>query len=249
MSGAPLGVIAGSGAAAVEVANAARAAGREVFVAALSGSASLDDFTGLEGAVFGVGQFGALCASLRERRISDVLFIGGVVRPGVADVKPDFGMLKHWRKVLDAFRKGDDGLLSGIIAIFESEGFRVLDPLGVAPALAAERPGPLGRHRAKPDAIAEMEEARAVIRALSPFDVGQAVIVADGRPVAIEGAEGTDGLLARVAEMRRMGRLPRDGGGVLVKAPRTGRTCASTCRPSARRPSGARRRRASPASA
>ncbi len=81
MSGAPLGVIAGSGAAAVEVANAARAAGREVFVAALSGSASLDDFTGLEGAVFGVGQFGALCASLRERRISEVLFIGGVVRP------------------------------------------------------------------------------------------------------------------------------------------------------------------------
>jgi DUF1009 family protein len=43
--------------------------------------------------------------------------------------------------------------------------------------------------------------------------------------VAIEGAEGTDAMLARVAEMRRNGRLGRDtGGGVLVKAPKQGQS-------------------------
>ena len=59
----------------------------------------------------------------------------------------------------------------------------------------------------------------AVLDALSAFDVGQACVVLDGRPVAIEGAEGTDAMIARVAELRANGRLRVDGArGVLVKA-------------------------------
>ena len=42
-----------------------------------------------------------------------------------------------------------------------------------------------------------------MLRALSPFDIGQAVIVIDGHVVAVEDIEGTDGLLARVARLRR----------------------------------------------
>jgi DUF1009 family protein len=53
------------------------------------------------------------------------------------------------------------------------------------------------------------------VRTLGPFDVGQAVVVADGRLEAIEGAEGTDGMLARVAT----GAAPA---GVLVKRPKPG---------------------------
>jgi DUF1009 family protein len=41
--------------------------------------------------------------------------------------------------------------------------------------------------------------------------------------VAVEGLEGTDGLLARVADMRRQGRLSAPlHAGVLVKAPKVG---------------------------
>jgi len=37
-----------------------------------------------------------------------------------------------------------------------------------------------------------------------------------GRVVAVEGAEGTDAMLQRVADLRRAGKIP-PGGGVLVK--------------------------------
>ena len=61
------------------------------------------------------------------------------------------------------------------------------------------------------------------MRALSPFDIGQAAIVIDGHVVGVEDIEGTDGLLARVARLRGEGRIrakaPR---GVLVKAPKSG---------------------------
>ncbi len=62
-----------------------------------------------------------------------------------------------------------------------------------------------------------------MLRALSPFDIGQAVIVIDGHVVAVEDIEGTDGLLARVARLRSEGRIrAKAGRGVLVKAPKSG---------------------------
>jgi DUF1009 family protein len=61
------------------------------------------------------------------------------------------------------------------------------------------------------------------LRALGPFDVGQAAIVIDGHVVGVEDIEGTDGLLARVARLRSEGRIRAEGArGVLVKAPKSG---------------------------
>jgi hypothetical protein len=79
--------------------------------------------------------------------------------------------------------------------------------------------------RAAPDdhAGTDIAKGRDVLRALSPFDIGQAAVVIDGHVVAVEDIEGTDGLLARVARLRGEGRIrARAGRGVLVKAPKSG---------------------------
>ena len=48
--------------------------------------------------------------------------------------------------------------------------------------------------------------------------------------LAVEAAEGTDEMLARIADMRASGRVRSPAGsGVLVKAPKPGRTGASIC--------------------
>jgi DUF1009 family protein len=79
--------------------------------------------------------------------------------------------------------------------------------------------------RAVPDdhASGDIARGRAVLAALSPFDIGQAAVVIDGHVVAVEDIEGTDGLLARVVRLRGEGRIrARAGRGVLVKAPKSG---------------------------
>ena len=79
--------------------------------------------------------------------------------------------------------------------------------------------------RAAPDATAtaDIAKGREVLRALGPFDIGQAVVVIDGHVVAVEDIEGTDGILARVARLRSEGRIRAGTArGVLVKAPKSG---------------------------
>ena len=101
---------------------------------------------------------------------------------------------------------------------FEKHGFR---PVGV-PEIAPEIAMPLGVFgRFQPNENEQRDIARglAVLRAIGPFDVGQAAVVADYRVLAIEAADGTDAMLAHVAALRRSGRI-RASGGVLVHAPK-----------------------------
>ena len=123
-------------------------------------------------------------------------------------------------RIIRAFRGGDDHLLTGIGRIFEAEGFRLLGAHEVAPDITAPS-GPLGRHVPDAAALEDIERGFALLSAMSPFDVGQAAVVAKGRVLAIEAAEGTDGMLRRMVALREEGRigLPR-GVGVLVKAPK-----------------------------
>jgi DUF1009 family protein len=73
------------------------------------------------------------------------------------------------------------------------------------------------------NAATDIARGRAVLQALSPFDIGQAAIVIDGHVVGVEDIEGTDGLLARVARLRAEGRIrAKTARGVLVKAPKSG---------------------------
>ena len=68
---------------------------------------------------------------------------------------------------------------------------------------------------------ADITRALAPLAATGPFDVGQAAVVADGRVLAVEAAEGTDHMLAHIAEMRREASIRSAAGtGVLVKAPK-----------------------------
>ncbi len=189
----------------------------------LKGHADPADFSAFDTEIFGLGQLGHLLKAMRARGVAEACLIGKVERPTFADIKPDFGLLKHLPSLAGAFGKGDDGLLKGVIHILESEGLTIRSAAELlAEGAVVSARGPLGRLTPDPDAAQAIAMGLTVLEALSPFDIGQAVVVADGRVVAVEGIEGTDAMLRRVAEMRALGRLSPGPGGVLVKAPKTG---------------------------
>ena len=123
---------------------------------------------------------------------------------------------------MSAFRGGDDHLLSGIGRLFEQDGFRMVGIGDVAPDILMPE-GCIAGTAPDAAAVADIARGREVLRALGPFDIGQAVVVIDGHVVAVEDIEGTDGLLVRVAQLREAGRIrAKAGRGVLVKAPKSG---------------------------
>jgi DUF1009 family protein len=218
----PIGLIAGGGALPFAVADSLVARSIKPVFFALEGVCNPEQLVRFRHHSISIGQFGRLTKLLRAENCRDLVFIGTLVRPSLSEIRLDWGTVRIIRRVWAAFRGGDDHLLTGIANLFEREGFRMVGIQDVAPDLLMPQ-GYLTHAAADDAATSDIARGRAVLRALSPFDIGQACVVIDGHVVGVEDIEGTDGLLARVARLRAEGRLrAKAARGVLVKAPKSG---------------------------
>jgi DUF1009 family protein len=217
----PLAILCGGGGFPLEVARAAEANGRPPFLIGVVGSSdpAIEAFPHVW---VHLGQVGKLFGALKERTIADIALVGAIARPELSDLRLDWGAVRRAPELAQLFRGGDNHLLVGIAGIFEREGLRVLGAHEIAPQLVAPV-GAVGARAASAEAEADIRVGSALLAALSPFDVGQGAVVANGRVIAVEAAEGTDAMLARVAELRAARRLRLQGAqGVFVKSPKRG---------------------------
>ncbi|MGH6641230.1 MAG: LpxI family protein [Bradyrhizobium sp.] len=218
----PVGVIAGGGAMPFAVADSLQARGIAPVLFALRGACDPVRAERFRHHWISVGQLGRATKLFRSEGCRDLIFIGTLMRPALSEIRLDWGTVRVIGRILASFRGGDDHLLSGIGHILEQDGFRMVGIRDVAPDVLMPE-GCITRATPDPVATSDIAKGREVLRALSPFDIGQAVVVIDGHVVAVEDIEGTDGLLARVARLRGEGRLrSKMGRGVLVKAPKSG---------------------------
>ena len=218
----PIGLIAAGGVMPFAVADSLLARGIQPVLFALKGACDPVAVERFRHHWISVGQVGRAMKLFRAENCRDLVFIGTLVRPALSEIRLDWVTLRVLGRVWAAYRGGDDHLLSGIGRILEQNGFRMVGIKDVAPDLLVPE-GCLTRTRPDENAAADIARGREVLRALSPFDIGQAAIVIDGHVVGVEDIEGTDGLLARVARLRKEGRIrAKAGRGVLVKAPKSG---------------------------
>jgi DUF1009 family protein len=218
----PIGLIAAGGVMPFAVADSLTARGINPVLFALRGACDPVRVERFRHHWISIGQLGKATKLFRAENCRDLVFIGTLVRPALSEIRLDWGTLRVLGRVWAAFRGGDDHLLSGIGKILEQDGFRMVGIKDVAPDLLMPE-GCLTLKAPDEDAVADIARGREVLRALSPFDIGQATVVIDGHVVGVEDIEGTDGLLARVARLRAEGRIrARTARGVLVKAPKSG---------------------------
>src|SRR5947207_2016015 len=218
----PIGLIAAGGVMPFAVADSLIARGVNPVLFALKGSCDPLAVQRFRHHWISLGQVGRAVRLFRAENCRDLVFIGTLVRPALSEIRLDWGTLRVIGRLWAAFRGGDDHLLSGIGRILEQDGFRMVGIKDVAPDLLMPR-GCLTLKAPDENAAADIARGRDVLRALSPFDIGQAAVVIDSHVVGVEDIEGTDGLLERVARLRKEGRIRANRGrGVLVKAPKSG---------------------------
>jgi DUF1009 family protein len=210
---ARLGILACAGPLPLEVAEAARRAGREVHIVGIDGFAP-DAIEAYSHNWVNLGQIGGMLRGFRQAGCAQIVIAGGMLRPNLLKLKPDWGGIARLGTVLKLTRGGDDSVLRRIVRFFESEGFDVRGVHEVAPHLLAPA-GLLGRVQPNEADRQAIARAGAVIEALGEFDVGQGAVSTKNGIIALEGTRGTDAMLREVAATGA-------GSGVLVKLPKPG---------------------------
>jgi UDP-2,3-diacylglucosamine hydrolase len=212
-----LAIIAGSGTLPLRVAEAARLAGDDPLIIALSGEANAE-WSGFDHVSLGLGDIARFDRIARQHGVSRVVMSGGVSRrPLLGEIRLN---LATWLKLPSALKKlvsgGDNTVLTMAVDLLETAERKIIGVQDIAPGLLATL-GPVGAITPDGQGLADIKAAATAASAIGHLDMGQGAVAVGGRVVALEGPEGTDAMLARVADLKRSGRISAKRRGVLVK--------------------------------
>jgi DUF1009 family protein len=214
---APLGIIAAAGDAPLDAARAASGQGRDVIVITLK-SVATADFSEFKTLEHPIGSLGHIISDLVAAGCRQVVLAGKLKRPSVASVKPDLRGAKIFTK---AITSGDDTALKIIRDELAKDGLEIIDMGQIIPEIYADEGVMCGRSP-NAEVMASVSLGREVLTSMSSFDMGQSAVIQGSRILALEGAEGTDEMLMRVADLID----PDMGSAVFVKIPKAGQDLA-----------------------
>ncbi|NOZ32920.1 MAG: LpxI family protein [Alphaproteobacteria bacterium] len=153
---------------------------------------------------------------LRASGASHLLAIGGV-RLSARDRRT----ANTWLKNGDGEELGDDNGPAILETLAGRAGLELLSAAELVPEALATAGLMAGKFQ--PAHSGQYRKALVAARAAGGLDLGQAVVCSGGRPIAVEGVEGTDGLIARVGGYVKQGIAGGDGSLlILAKALRPG---------------------------
>jgi DUF1009 family protein len=192
-----LGVLAGEGELVDEVVAAALASGYAVRIVALGAPPEIEgvdivraNLSDPQGAMRSLAEFGATHVTLVGR-----VGLDGNARQNIA------------QSAGGGARLGDVDLAGAVRGMLERQGLAVLGAHEIAPDLLAGD-GVLAGPEVVDEALADCRFALGLARQVGQLDLGQAVVAAASRPIAVEDVAGTDALLDRVIAYRAQGLLP-----------------------------------------
>lgn len=211
-----IGLIAGSGEFPIEIAEAVISTGNRLFVLGLRGffdrRLRAYPFTSIDM----LDPQGAIDV-LRRHDIKEIVFAGGVERPGPAALLSIYSAYQQRDELKRLLNSGDDTLLRGVMSIFENNGFRVLGVHDVASSCLAPL-GQFGSVNVPKEIDSSLHHAVSLLTDIGRYDIGQGIVISGQRVLAIEGPEGTDAMLKRVQDMQKSKRVKLgDEQAILVK--------------------------------
>lgn len=201
-----LGLIAGNGRFPFLLLDAARAAGREVVVAAINEETDpeMNERAARDSGVtvrwLSLGALSKLIEMFQEAGVTEAVMAGQVRHKQIfSSIRPDWRLAKL---LFNLRTRSTDMLIGAVAKVLEDEGIHLissttyLEPLLARAGVLTQR-SPTERER---DDIAY---GREVAGGIAGFDIGQTVVVAERACVAVEAMEGTDVTIARAGEIMR----------------------------------------------
>lgn len=216
----PLGLIAGEGVFPVLVADGARAAGRRVVCAALSGHAWDDLREHVD--VFkpvGVLRLNMWIDTLRDGGCKEAIMVGRVAKSQMYDrwrylrYIPDSRTVRLFWNVW-RHDKRPQAFLQAVIDELAGAGIQLIDSTQYSPEHLTT-PGVLTKKQPTGQQWRDIAAGYDVCRKISQMDIGQCIAIIDRDVIAVEALEGTNLMIERA------GKLCPKGGWTLIKVSNT----------------------------
>jgi hypothetical protein len=188
-----LGIVAGAGILPAKLRDYCRTKEIQTFVVGFEGHAD----PAIADKVMRIGEAGSIISTLREGGYKDLVIIGSVKRPTLAEMRPDLRTAAFFAK-LGLRALGDDGLLKAVRSELEGEGFtihgihEVMDDLLMPSSVLT---------KIKPEEwiYEDIHTGLMASRHIGKKDIGQSVVVCNGAVVGTEDEHGTNALIKRAA--------------------------------------------------
>ena len=162
---------------------------------------------------------GRIFQILKSQKIKNICMVGYIPRPNSPKDYLNFRYINFQTlsilfQSIGILRGGDASLFKKINSLLEKRGYKIIGASEIAPNLTLKG----GLYSSKSVSKVEFEnikKAKQCAEMTGYLDIGQAVVVKNGRVLAIEAAEGTDVMLERAACLEAI-RIKR--GGVILKS-------------------------------
>ena len=162
---------------------------------------------------------GRIFQILKSQKIKNICMVGYIPRPNSPKDYLNFRYLNVQTlsilfQSIGILRGGDASLFKKINSLLEKRGYKIIGASEIAPNLTLKG----GLYSSKSVSKVEFEnikKAKQCAEMTGYLDIGQAVVVRNGRVLAIEAAEGTDVMLERVACLEA---ISVKRGGVILKS-------------------------------
>ena len=191
-----LAIIAGQGHIPVDIGHAAIAHGYDVLMMPLEHQADAD-YSDFETEPIGLANIGRTRKLMLAHACDAMIMVGKVSRPPIGDLRPDMDGVKLLGKML---LRGDDQSLRLVADYFAEAGIKIMAANDLMPDRQLAE-GVMAGAKLNKQGQADIDLGCAVLDSLGSHDIGQGLVVQDGRVIAIEAAEGTDAMLARSANL------------------------------------------------
>lgn len=195
-----LGIIAGGGLLPRYLAEYCASKPIPYYILALENFADVDFIAQHPHAWQNLGKIGQAVDRLKEQGVTHLTFGGRLERPSLSSLKLDFTGMKLMGRIATLKNHGDDALLKTVMGFLEEQGFAIVSPDSLLTHLGAES-GVMTTTKPSTSVEEDIRMGIMFLKTIGGFDVGQAVIVQQRKIIAVEGAEGTDRMIVRVAPL------------------------------------------------
>ncbi len=167
---------------------------------------------------FRIYQLKKILELLKNKSISEIIFLGKIKRPNLEDFKNDGIVEKYIPILLEAYKKGDGAVLDTVISIFKQQNFKIVSPFKYSSNFRINNDNLVKNYKSNENI--DIKKSTDLLTEISKFDNAQSAVCINGYIMAIEAAEGTDLMLKRVYDIRKESNQLKNKAGFLTKIPK-----------------------------